>query len=221
MKKKLIIFGGGDLAELAHYYFSTDSDYDVVAFTLDDNFIDKDTLCGLPVCPFSELSTRYPHEDYDAFIALSYSGLNKLRKEKYNQMKGMGYYLTSYISSYAYVANNVKIGRNCFILENNTIQPFVKIDSNCTIWSGNHIGHHSRIYEHNFIASHVVRSGGVKIEAECFIGVNATLRDHITIGSQCVIGAGAIILSDAEAGGVYIGAKTNRSKIPSSRLKTI
>jgi len=221
MGKKLIIFGGSDLAELAHYYFSIDSDYDVIAFTLDDNFIDKDTFCGLPVCPLSELETCYPSDKYDVFIALSYSGLNKLRKEKYSQIGSMGYHLPSYISSSAYIANNAKIGSNCFILEDNTIQPFVEIGNNCTLWSGNHIGHHTRIDDHNFIASHVVVSGGVKVESECFIGVNATLRDHITIGSQCVIGAGAIILADAEAGGVYIGAKTGRSKIPSSRLKTI
>jgi UDP-3-O-[3-hydroxymyristoyl] glucosamine N-acyltransferase len=119
------------------------------------------------------------------------------------------------------VLNDGRIGDNCFIFEDNTIQPFVTIGSNVTLWSGNHIGHHSTIKDHCFIASHVVVSGGVEIGECTFIGVNATLRDHIKIGERCVIGAGALLLADAEPEGVYIGAGTERSKVPSSRLRRI
>jgi len=65
----------------------------------------------------------------------------------------------------------------------------------------------------------VVVSGGVEIGEQCFIGVNATLRDHIKIGDKCVVGAGALLLSDAESEGVYVGAATERSKVPSTRLR--
>ena len=47
--------------------------------------------------------------------------------------------------------------------------------------SGNHIGHHSVIRDHAFISSHVVVSGRVEIGEQCFVGVNATLRDHIRL----------------------------------------
>ena len=67
----------------------------------------------------------------------------------------------------------------------------------------------------------MVVSGGVEIGEQCFIGVNATLRDHIKIGEKCVIGAGALLLADAEAEGVYIGQATERSKVPSTRLRGI
>ena len=117
--------------------------------------------------------------------------------------------------------NGGLIGENCFIFEDNTIQPFVSIGNNVTLWSGNHIGHHSVIRDHTFIASHVVISGGVEIGEQCFIGVNATLRDHIKVGDRCVIGAGALLLADAAPEGVYVGAATDRSKVPSTRLKSI
>jgi acetyltransferase-like isoleucine patch superfamily enzyme len=51
--------------------------------------------------------------------------------------------------------------------------------------------------------------------------VNATLRDHINVGERCVIGAGALLLADAEPEGVYLGAATERSKVPSTRLRKI
>lgn len=221
MQKKLVIFGAGNIAEIAHFYFSTDSDYDVVAFAVDANFIDAEELCGLPVVPFEGVSDKYPPADHDFFVALSYSKINAIRKEKYLATKGLGYGLASYISSRAAILNGGRIGENCFVLENNTIQPFVVVGDNVTLWSGNHIGHHSVIGDHTFIASHAVISGGVDVGEQCFIGVNATLRDHIKIGARCVIGAGALLLGDAESDGVYIGVATERSRVPSSRLRGI
>lgn len=221
MKKPLVIFGVGDIAQLAHFYFSTDSEYEVVAFTVDFAYLMETTFCGLPVVAFEDISRQYAPDPYELFIALSYSKLNAVRKEKYLAAKAMGYRLASFISSSATVLNDGHIGENCFIFEDNTIQPFVTIGNNVTLWSGNHIGHHSTIKDHCFIASHVVVSGGVEIGEQCFIGVNATLRDHIKIGEKCVIGAGALLLADAEPEGIYIGAATERSKVPSTKLRRI
>ena len=198
MPTKLVVFGSGDIAELAHYYFSNDSEHEVVAFTLDEEYIQSDTFCGLPVVPFAEVKSAFPPEDHALFIALSYSRLNEVRKEKFLAGKAKGYTLTSYISSRATVLNDGRVGDNCFILEDNTIQPFVTIGDNVTLWSGNHVGHHATIQDHTFIASHVVISGGVVIGESCFLGVNATLRDHISVGEKCVIGAGALLLGDTE-----------------------
>jgi sugar O-acyltransferase (sialic acid O-acetyltransferase NeuD family) len=221
MKKPLIIFGTGDIGQLAYFYFSSDSDYQVVAFTVNEAYLTDAQFCELPVCAFEELAAQYPPEQYELFIALSYSKLNSVRKEKYLAGKAMGYLLASYISSRATVLNEGRIGENCFILENNTVQPFVTLGNNVTLWSGNHIGHHSTIRDHAFIASHVVVSGGVDVGEQCFIGVNATLRDHIKVGERCVIGAGALLLSDAEPEGLYVGSATERSKVPSTKLRKI
>lgn len=221
MKKPLLIFGSGDIAQLAHYYFTTDSGYNVAAFTVDAAYLTDKTFCGLPVVPFEEAPRLYPPDAYEIFIALSYSKLNAVRKEKYLAAKAAGYRLASFISSHATVLNDGRIGDNCFIFEDNTIQPFVTIGNNVTLWSGNHIGHHSTIHDHCFIASHVVISGGVEIGESCFIGVNATLRDHITVGEKCVIGAGTLLLADAEPEGVYIGQATERAQVPSTKLRKI
>lgn len=221
MTKPLVIFGTGDIAELVLSYFETDSEFDVVAFTVDNEFIGSSEFCGRPLVDFERVAELYPPENFYLFVALSYSKLNALRKAKFEAGKAKGYRFASYISSRASILNENQIGENCLILEDNTIQPFVRIGDNVTLWSGNHIGHHSTVDDHCFIASHVVISGGVKIKRQCFIGVNATLRDHIVIGDKCVIGAGALILSDTEPEGVYVGAATERSRVPSTRLKKI
>ncbi len=221
MKHPLIIFGIHEVAQLAHFYFSSDSDYEVVAFTVDSAYLTEPSFCGLPVVPFEDLPRHYPPESHDLFIAVGYTKLNQVRKEKYLAGKAMGYRLASYISSRAVVLNEGRIGDNCFIFENNVIQPFVTIGNNVTLWSGNHIGHHSTLHDHCFLASHIVVSGGVEVGESCFIGVNVSLRDHIKVGERCVIGAGSLLLSNAEPEGVYMATATERSRVPSSRLRKI
>lgn len=217
--KKLVIFGSGEIGQLAHFYFSTDSAYSVVGFTVDEAFLPGDKYCNLPMVAFERLESRFPPGEHSLFVAIGYSQLNELRARKVAEGRAKGYSLASYVSTRATVLTQEPMGDNCFVFENNTIQPFAKIGTDVTLWSGNHIGHHSTIGDDCFITSHVVVSGGVKVGNKCFIGVNATLRDHIVIGDRCVIGAGAVIMADAAPGSVFRPAATEVSPVPSSRLR--
>jgi sugar O-acyltransferase (sialic acid O-acetyltransferase NeuD family) len=205
--KKIVIFGTGEIGELAHYYFQHDSEYEVVAFTADDEFIDSDTFKELPLVPFSDLSTIYPPSDYGAHVALSYSKLNQVRAEKYYAIKNLGYSLVSYVCSRSVHWPDLTIGDNCFILENQTIQPTVTIGSNVMVWSGNHLGHGSTIGDHTYISSHVCISGHTKIGMHCFFGVNSTTRDFVTIGNDVFVAMDAMVTKDIEDGSVVLGAQ--------------
>ena len=219
--KKLVIFGIGKIADIAHYYFKNDTNIDVAAFTLDSDYIDKDNFNHLPIVPFEKLKKKFHPDNYDIFIALSYTNINQLREQKFIQSKDMGYSFASYISTKAYIAKNAVIGTNCMVLEDNTIQPFVKIFNNVTLWSGNHIGHHAVIKDNVFISSQVVISGNVTVKENTFIGVNSTIRDGVSIGKSNVIGAGSLILNNTEDDGIYMEKGTERSKVPSYKLKKI
>jgi len=201
---RVVIFGAGDIARLAQVYFTRDSQHDVVAFTVDREFRKADRLQGLPVVDFDEACERYPPSEYAMFIALAYGHMNRDRAARYERARELGYTLVSYVSSKCTFLTDEPVGDNCFILEDNTIQPFVKIGSNITMWSGNHIGHDSVIEDHCFITSHVVVSGHVRVGAYSFIGVNATLRNSITVAPQTLVGAGAVIMKDTVPKGVYL-----------------
>ena len=221
MKQKLVIFGNSEFAALAHYYFKRKMDYEVVAFTVDKEYIKEDTFDGLPVIPFERLVNLHSQSDTLIFVSLGYSNVNALRKEKFLAVKNLGYRLASYISPHAIILNNGHVGENCFIMEGNVVQPFAQIGSNVIIAGNSFIGHHSRIGDHCFIASNVVVSGHTSIEEQCFLGASSTIRDQIVIGAKCVVGAGTLILVDAEAEGVYIGTPSKREEFPSSLLSAI
>ena len=201
---RIVIFGAGDIARLAHFYFTSDSEHEVVAFTVDAAYRQGDSFRDLPLVDFETLPTTHPPDQYKLFVALSYAQMNQLRAAKYHAAKAQGYELVSYVSSRCTYLAPAPPGDNCFILEDNTIQPFVTIGSNVTLWSGNHIGHDATIADHCFLASQIVVSGHVHIGEACFIGVNATLRNGIRIAPRTLIGAGAVIMKDTKEKGVYL-----------------
>ena len=213
---KIVIFGEGKYADEAYFYFTNDSPHEVIAFTANDQFITKRELFGLPVIAFEEIQEKCSPDQYKMFISVGYQNLNKLRAAKYREAKDKGFELVSYISSQACNFGNVKVGDNCFVMENSTLQPCSQIGNNVTIWSNNLIGHHSIIEDHCYIAGQVVVSGNTTIGEHCFVGVGATIGHGITIGKECIIGAGSIITKNVEPNSVYIAQDTPKYRLNSS-----
>lgn len=218
MKRKLVIVGDSSFAEIAQEYFTHDSGYEVVAFAVEAAYITRDTLHGLPVVALETVEQHYSPDQHDAFVALTYAQLNRLRARLCAAMKNKGYTLASYVSSRAFVWRNVKLGENVFIFEDNTVQPFVTIGNDVILWSGNHIGHHSTIGDHCFISSHVVLSGHCTVGAHSFIGVNATIGNNLVIAEDNFLTQGAVIFKDTEADRMYQGNPAEARAISAKRF---
>ena len=219
--KPLVIFGIGELAQLARHYFEHDSDRTVGGFTVDESYVHSSEFDGLPLVAFDRLQERFPPSEFDLFVAIGYDSLNVSRAEKCAAAVARGYSLASYVSTRASVWSDLVVGANCLIMEGNTIQPFVRIGDGVIVWCGSTISHHVEIGDYAFIAAEVTISGGVKIGSNSFVGVNATLREHVTIGQDCIVGAGALILDDTPAGSSFVVQGTANAGIPSRRMRSI
>jgi sugar O-acyltransferase (sialic acid O-acetyltransferase NeuD family) len=204
-KEKLVIIGDGETAEIAYDYFTSDSNYEVVAFSAEKNFIRNQTLFGLPVVPFEEIESFFDPKSHKVFVAISYTQLNRLRRRLFNIAKEKGYSLCSYISPKSFIGKNTEIGENCFIFENVTLQRGAKIGNNVTIWSGSLVGHRSIVRDNCFLAAHVAISGFCEVGENSFVGVNSCTAGGIKIAKDCVIGAGGVVVKDASEGKIYVG----------------
>lgn len=202
---KVVLFGVLDTAELAHYYLEHDSEHEVVAFTVNREYIQEESFRGLPLVAFEDVETLFPPHEYSFFAPLTARNMNRNREKIYQEAKAKGYPLISYISSKATIFDRSVVGENCFILEDNTIQPFTTIGNNVVLWSGNHIGHHGQIQDHVFFTSHVVLSGHCTVESYSFFGVNATIRDYTRIAQGTLVGMASAITKETEEWGIYIG----------------
>ncbi len=217
-KKPILIVGTGEFAEIAYEYFTVDSPYEVVAFTVERGYLREDRLFELPVVPFDEVESRYDPATHGMFAAFLFSQLNRVRTRLYRAVKAKGYTPVSYVSSHAFVWRNAKIGENCFVFENNVIQYHVEIGNNVVLWSGNHIGHRTVIRDNCFVSSHVVISGYCDVDENCFFGVNSCIGDKVKIVRDSVIGAGAVVVRDTEEGKVYKGDRQPPARIGSLDL---
>ena len=173
--KNLLIVGLSNNSKIASYYFERDTEYNVIGFCVDKEYINESTFCNLPIFDLESIVITYPPDNCHVFVATGYTQMNSIRESLYKRVKEMGYFLPNYISPNCIFLSEGLIGDNNFILEDNTIQPFVVIGSNNIIWSGNHIGHDVIIGDHNFITSHVVIAGFTKICNNTFLGINSTI----------------------------------------------
>ena len=214
-KRRVVIFGTGKFAEVIEQYLTQDQQYEIAAFTADSEYLrGMDEFLGYSLVDFNHVEEEYPPEEHLMFIAVGYSRVNRVRKEKFLEAKKKGYKLLTYVSPHAFVWRNVRLGENVFIFENNVVQPFVEIGDNTILWSGNHIGHHTKIGSHVFISSHVVISGNCRVGDHTFMGVNSTVIEGIKIAHDNIIGASTLIIEDTEPGGVYVG-------MPAKKIRTV
>lgn len=213
---RIVIFGTGKIADQAYFYLTNDSPHEVVAFTVDREYLREGMKMGLPVVAFEEVQDVYSPNDYGMFVAVGYQDLNRFRAKKYEEARSKGYTLISYVSSRAANFGDIEVGDNCFVLEFAVLQPCSKIGNDVFIWSSNHIGHHAQVGDHCYIAGNVVISGSTNVGAYCFIGVNATLGHEISIGEESFIGAGSLITKDVERRSVYISADTQKYRLDSA-----
>lgn len=191
--EKLIIFGNGKIAEVIHYFFEQESDYEVVAFTADTKYIISEELMGKPVVPFETIQSLYPPNEFKAFVAVGYQQMNELRAQKITEVKDKGYELVSYVHPNSSIPKDLAIGENCFIMHNVNIHPRVTLGNNVFVWSGAMIGHHSQIGDNSWLTSCANISGNVKVGKNCFFAVNATTGHGIEIGEASFMGANALV----------------------------
>lgn len=214
----LVIIGDGAFAEVAAEYFREGSEYEVAGFAVERDYLRKTELLGLPVVALEDLETIFRPADHDAFAAITYIGLNRLRTRLAAVAKAKGYRLASFISGHARIAKSARLGEHCFVFEDNVVQPYVTLGDNVVLWSGNHIGHHSEIGDNCFISSHVVVSGYCDIGTSCFFGVNAAIANNLSVAKDCWIGPGVVISADTEVGQMFPAANAAASRVDTHRF---
>tara|TARA_B100001093_G_scaffold204614_1_gene196729 strand:- start:15403 stop:16086 length:684 start_codon:yes stop_codon:yes gene_type:complete len=216
-KKKLIIFGTGGAAKLAYEKISAKNDIEIEGFLEFKKYYKNNSFLGKKVYKFENISKAFIKK-YLLFYLKGYDELNKIREENFNLFKKKNFKFYSYICTKPPKENNVKIGDNCFILENQSLCSNVVIEDNVVIWSNNHIGDRTKISRHSWISSSISIGGDVKIGKNTFIGLNATICNSLRVGKNNFIGSNAHIAKDTKNDEVYIVKPTKKLEINSFRF---
>ena len=216
MKKQLIIFGAGKIAEAVSYYFERDSEYTIVAYVVDDVFVTKDSFLDKPLIKLSEVEEKYATNDYAIFVATGYQGINKLRSDKYEYFKNAGYQFASYVSPY--VKSDCTIGENSIIMDNAIVQPCVTFGNNVFVWGGAMVGHHAIIEDNCWLTGGCLIGGITKLGNSTFVGLGAAIGNEVNIGSQCMIGANTLTTKSLKEKTVLLIEPTAPHRLNSSQF---
>jgi sugar O-acyltransferase (sialic acid O-acetyltransferase NeuD family) len=201
---KVVLFGIGRGADVAFRFLKRDSDHEICGFSTDSKYLERDTFHDLPVVAFENIEHRFPPDQYKFLILLGYQNMNGLRAEKYLAAKAKGYSFISYVNSQFYRAEDLDVGENCFILDNQSISLDVTIGNNVVMWSSNHIGDLSSIGDHTWLASHVTVAAEVNVQPCCFLGIGATVGNKLMLGQRTFVGANALVASNTEQDSVHV-----------------
>ena len=207
------------MAEFAYARLRRDSRYQITGFTVDRSHLRADAFCGLPIVPFEEVTRQFPPGSVRMFVAVGPVQCNRIRAERFEQAKSLGYSFVSYVSPYAIIDPDIAVGENCSIGESAIVQAYTQIGDDVRIGSASVIGHHCVLDDHSFIGVGCVLAGSVRVGRRAFIGVNATIRDRVTIGEGCVIGAGATIVRDTAPGSVHAAPEAIALPLSSDRVR--
>lgn len=211
--KNLLVFGAGTLAEMTAELIAEQGKYRPSAYVVDDEYFSGDCLAGVPVITVSELKVKGLSIASMCVLPLGFTKINQMRRARLQLMRALGYEVTSFVHDSSVIWAGFRPKPNTLLYERVVLQPFVELGENVTLRAGSNIGHHSVVGDDCFIASGVVTGGNVVIGTGCFIGLGSTIRDGVTIGDNCFIAAGSVVVSDTEAGYVYMGSpakKTNK-----------
>ena len=97
---RVVVFGVGQFAELAHFYLTHDSPHEVVGVHRRPRLpAANEDFQGLPVVAFEELEDAFPPGDAAFFLPISFKRMNHVRAEQRADREGQGYELISYVSS--------------------------------------------------------------------------------------------------------------------------
>lgn len=199
--KKLIIYGIGGQAEVAYSYFTKDTDYEVVAFTVEKMFLKTTQQFGLSVLPFEDIEKYISPEEADIYIAVGPIKLGELVKHLCFEAKNKGYTLASYCPSIVKKYFEPSYGENCFFDHVAQFHPFVKVGNGVTIMNSE-IAHHSEIGDYSFLTCAML-GGRVIVEDHVFIGMKTVIKEGVRIGKGSIIGMGCIITKDVAPYSVY------------------
>ncbi len=218
-KKRIVVFGVSDFASQVSFYLKQDSNFEIVAYTVDAEYNKTKTFLELPVVDFEEVQEKYPPTEFSMFVAIGYHKLNTTRETKFCEAKAKGYQLISYICSRNSFWNDLNVGENCFIMEGNIFMQNVKLGDNVIVAVGNVFGHDSVIEENCFVTSTVVIGGYCTIKKNSFLGISSVIKDKISIGEFNILGAGSIMLKNTKPNSSFLTKSTALTPDPNNLIQ--
>lgn len=202
MAKLLLIGGGGHCKSVLDSILSKECYEDIGI--VDHNFNAK--VMGTQVVGSDEDLWQLRNQGWtDAFITIGSVGNTAIRRELYQLIEGLGFFIPNICDPSAEIARSVVFNKGAFVGKNAVVNSESKVGCCSIINTGSIIEHECSIGDFSHISPGAILCGQVSIGTDSHIGANCVIRQQIRVGNNAIIGAGSVVLSDIPDGSKAYG----------------
>ena len=177
----------------------------VLGFLDDADDVQGKKIIGFPV--LGKIADYDNYKDCEFVIAIG----NPYVREKISNELPVKWYTaihpTAVISSL-----DVEIGEGTVIMANAVVNPSARIGKHCIINTGAIVEHDNILEDYVHLSPNVTLAGIVKVGKSTHIGAGSCTKQVLNIASNCVIGAGSVIVKDITESGTYVGVPARKIK---------
>ena len=202
----LFIYGAGGLGHEVLELSKTVHQWNSITF-IDDTVTEDNYYLGIPIIPFKMLNKKLDEmiQPKDAYFAIAV-GEPHLREHLYDKMiKLTDLIPISLVHPNSFIASNTKVGKGVIINYGSFVSESVVLEENVYLQPYSVVGHNSIIGNHSIISTFVSIGGNCKIDSNVFIGMNASVKQGISLGKYSIIGMGAVVHTSVEDSLVVVG----------------
>lgn len=130
---------------------------------------------------------------YDVVVAI---GNNEIRLQKIKLLQQNNFNLISLIHPTAIISEYTTIESGTVIFAGAVINAFAKVGVGCIINTGAVVEHDCSIGDFAHICPNVALAGGVVVGTQSWVGIGSQVKQLVTIGDNCLIGAGSTVVKN-------------------------
>ena len=204
---KYLIVGNGNYAIMISNYLKNTTNICIDGFTVKKDIISERTINGKNVISAEDIKKVYPPDNCKLIMGIGYRNMNQIKEKEFERYKDMGYEFINYIHPSAIIDNDVFLGEGNNIFEGVIIQNGVKIGDANLIYGGVMIAHNTELKSFNSVSVKACIAGCTCVGNNCFIGANATIKDHIELSDYTLVGAGTYVSKSSKPYDVIVTQK--------------
>ncbi len=201
---KSVIIGAGTYGEVYLAYLQ-EAGIDIVGFIDDNPDFQGKYIRDIPVLGGIDMLQSLKN---DMGIEAVYCplGNNHLRTKFLKLSQELGYKTPSFVHNSVVISPNVTIGNGVYILLGTTIMPHTTIDDFVMISMGVHVAHHVHLKTGTFLSTGCNFGASIIAKEYSYCGIGSTIMTGIhSLGTNCLIGAGAVVIKDVPDNAVVAG----------------
>ncbi|WP_319541128.1 acetyltransferase [uncultured Pseudodesulfovibrio sp.] len=204
---KILIIGGGGHARMVASILTSMEDMQPLGYVTDDKKVGTVGPLGLPVLGGDECVSSVEHDG--VIVAV---GDNQTRQRLFDQLVAFGESLVSAVHPSAIIAADVEIGNGCVVCPGVILNTGAVVGENTILNSGCVVEHECSIGSHVHVAPGAKLAGRVIVESGACVGIGACILQCLTVGSNSVVGAGAVVIDDVVPNAVVFGVPAREKK---------